>query len=91
MSRVENDQLPECFKNNFSHRRNIHNYNTRAAKKGQLEIPPVSTHKYGTLSTTFQCISDWNKFIKLNPQVEVKSLNSNETRRTLLKYFLAKY
>ena len=91
MSRVENDQLPECFKDSFSHRRNIHNYNTRAAKSGQLEIPAVSTHKFGTLSTTFQCISDWNKFIKMNPLVEAKSLNSNEIRKTLLNNFLDKY
>jgi len=91
MNRVENNQLPDCFQDKFKHRRNIHNYNTRASKKGQIEIPTVSTHKYGTLSTTFQCISDWNKFIKAFSHLNVKSLHTNEIRKLLLSSIVTKY
>lgn len=91
MSRVVNDLLPQSFKSNFCQRSDIHHHRTRAATLNQLDIPTVLTQRFGTLSTTYRCISDWNEFIKLYPQINIKDLTPNQIRQALLKHFLADY
>jgi len=44
MSRVEQNLLPNMFKMQFTYLRDVHNHNTRASKRNQINIPNTNTH-----------------------------------------------
>jgi len=90
MSRVEENLLPKTFKMKLSYRRDVHNYNTRASKRNQINIPNTNTHFFGKLSTTYQCIADWNDFLANHVKTS-EDLCYKGIRGLLSKHFLSIY
>ena len=65
-----------------------HNYNTRSARKNLLDIPLCQTFTYGTQSSKYQCIKDWNRFKKKN---STESPTYHVVKYKLKKNILASY
>jgi len=91
MSRVENDLMPENYKSKFSYRNEVHNHDTRAASRGLFNIPNVNTHRFGSLSTTYRCIHDWNNFLSSLDGNTLESLKTFQIRPMLSKTLLQSY
>ena len=91
MSRVEEGRLPTSFSQQFSHRRDVHQYNTRASSSNLINIPNVRTNFFGTLSTTYKCISDWNNFLSKYSKQLPENLQSSQIRKFISPLFLEKY
>ena len=91
MCRVNEDVLPLDFCSQFKYRNNAHDYETRASSKKLVEIPNFKTHQYSFLSSTYQCLKDWNKFLAKTPEEVLEKMSSRQIRTFLTKELLSTY
>jgi len=79
MSRVEQNLLPNMFKMQFTYLRDVHNHNTRASKRNQINIPNTNTHFF-----------DLNDFLAKHVKTP-EDLCYKGIRGLLAKHFLSNY
>ena len=76
---------PTCFNEYFTQTRETHSHNTRNSTLGCLALSHSGTIRYGILSITSQCISDWNDISK-SLQLDLLTLSRYELKSKLTKH-----
>ena len=86
----QNEKLAKSF-TELKHCGENHNYKTRAATKNLLATPFCNTDTYGTHSTKYRCITDWNNFKKSFPDLPQTDYTYIKIKTLLKKDLLSKY
>ena len=90
MSQIEhNEKLAKTFPT-LKHCGDNHSYNTRSAGKKLLDIPLLNTETFGTRSSKYNCITDWNNFRNLFPNISLEECTYVKVKCLLKRYNLEK-
>ena len=85
-----NDQLPECFNNQYFKLHNLYYIQTRNSSLGCLFQPSKRTTRYGLNSVSHKSITTWNAITK-NLKVDLSSMSHYELKYKLTNIFIHKY
>ena len=91
--RLEQDeQLAKTFPA-LKHCDDNHDYQTRtrSTAKELPDTPLLNTDTYGTQSTKYNCIADWNSFRKTFKDLPLSECSRFKVKKLLMQLFLNKY
>ena len=83
----QNKKLAATF-SGLLHTKEKHNYNTRKERKNLLDIALCQAFTYETQSFKYQCIKNWNRFMKENSS---GNLTYPVVKIIFKKYFLVSF
>ena len=86
----QDEQLAKSFLA-LKHCGDNHNYQTRSTTKRLLDTPLLNTDTYGTQSTKYNCIADWNSFRKTFKDLPLSECSRFKVKKLLKQLFLNKY
>ena len=86
----QDEQLAKSFPA-LKHRGDNHNYQTRSTTKRLLDTPLINTDTYGTQSTKYNCIIDWNGLRKTFKDLLLSECSCFKVKKLLKQLFLNKY
>ena len=86
----QDEQLAKSFPV-LKHCGDNHNYQTRSTTKRLLDTPFLNTDTYGTQSTKYNCIADWNSFRKTFKDLTLSEYSRFKVKKLLKQLFLNKY
>ena len=90
MSQTEyNERLAKNL-STLKHCRDNHSYNTRSAAKKLLNIPLLNTETFGTRSSKYNGIIDWNTFRNLFPNISLEECTYVKVESLLKRDYLEK-
>ena len=84
----QDEQLAKSF---LKHCDGNHNYQTRSITERLLDTPLLNTHLFGTQSTKYNCIADWNSFHKTFKDIPLSECSCFKITKLLMQRFLNKY
>ena len=79
----QDEQLAKTFPA-IKHRSDNHNYQTRSTTKRLLDTPLLNTEIYGTQSTKYNCIADWNSFHKTFKDLPLSECSHFKVKKLLM-------
>ena len=86
----QDEQLAKSFPA-LKHCGNNHNYQTSSTTKRLLDNPLHNTDTYGTQSTKYNCIADWNSSRKTFNNLPLSECSRFKVKKLLKQLFLNKY
>ena len=90
MSQIEhNGKLAKTFPT-LKHCGDNRSYSNRSAAKKLLDIPLLNRETFGTRSSKYSCIINWNNFRNLFPNISLEECTYVKVKRLLKRHYLEK-
>ena len=87
VSQIEQNQTLAKSSVTLKHCGDNHNYQTGASTKKVLDTPLYKTNTYGTHSTKYNCIVDWNQFKRICPNLSETDYSYSKLKSLIRQYF----